>query len=68
LYPGLVKPVGLMAAHLPTVRERVLARYPFLRSSAFERRMLFERGGKRRSSSPDVMMSRFERTSIVPQP
>src|SRR5438445_2790549 len=29
-YPGLVKPVGLMAAHLPTVRDRVRARYPFL--------------------------------------
>jgi hypothetical protein len=68
LYPGLVKPVGLMAAHLPTVRERVLARYPFLRSSAFERRMLFERNGARRQSSPDVMMSPLERTSIVPQP
>jgi hypothetical protein len=68
LYPGLVKPVGLMAAHLPTVRETVLARYPFLRSTAFERRMLFERNGERRSSSPDVTVSRFERTSIVPQP
>ena len=66
LYPGLVKPVGLMAAHLPTVRERVLARYPFLRSSAFERRMLFERGAQRRSSSPDVTVSPFERASIVP--
>src|SRR6478609_10590899 len=65
LYPGLVKPVGLMAAHLPTVRERVLARYPFLRSSAFERRMLFERSGERRSSSPDVTLSPFERASIV---
>ena len=29
LYPGLVKPVGLMASHLPTVRERVL---PVIRS------------------------------------
>jgi hypothetical protein len=66
LYPGLVKPVGLMAAHLPTVGERVLARYPFLRSSAFERRMLFESRGERRSSSPDVMMMPFERTSLVP--
>jgi hypothetical protein len=55
-----------MASHLPTVRERVLARYPFLRSSAFERRMLFERSGEHRSSSPDVMLSAFERTSIVP--
>src|SRR5258707_6465657 len=68
LHPGLVKPVGLMATHLPTVRESVLARYPFLRSSAFERRMLFDRGGALRSSSPNVMMSPFERTSIVPQP
>jgi hypothetical protein len=67
VHPGLLKPVGLMAAHYPTVRERVLARYPFLRSSAFERRMLFERSGQRRSSSPDLTVSSFERTSIVPQ-
>jgi hypothetical protein len=66
LYPGLVKPVGLMAAHLPNVRERVLARYPFLRSSAFERRMLFERFGEHHSASPSVMIAPFERASIVP--
>ena len=65
LYPGLVKPVGLMAAHLPTVRDRVLARYPFLRSSAFERRTLFERSGERYSRSNAVVNS-FEPASIVP--
>src|SRR3984893_4034272 len=65
LYPGLVKPVGLMAAHLPTVRERVLVRYPFLRSSAFERRMLFEGAGERQSS-PDGVVTSFEPASIVP--
>lgn len=43
LLPGLTKPMGLMATHLSTVRERVLARYPFLRSSVFEQRMLFDR-------------------------
>ncbi len=64
-YPGLVKPVGLMAAHLPTVRDRVLARYPFLRSSAFERRILFDRGGGRPSSS-DAVIASFEPASIVP--
>lgn len=64
-YPGLVKPVGLMAAHLPTVRDRVLTRYPFLRSSAFERRTLFERGGERPSSS-DAVVNAFEPASIVP--
>jgi hypothetical protein len=65
LYPGLVKPVGLMAAHLPTVREKVLVRYPFLRSSAFERRMLFQGAGERQSSLDDVVTS-FEPASIVP--
>ena len=64
LYPGLVKPVGLMAAHLPTVRDRVLARYPFLRSSAFERRTLFDRGGERPSSS-DAVVTSFEPASIA---
>lgn len=64
-YPGLVKPVGLMAAHLPTVRDRVLARYPFLRSSAFERRTLFDRGSGRPSSS-DAVVNAFEPASIVP--
>ena len=64
-YPGLVKPVGLMAAHLPTVRDRVLARYPFLRSSAFERRTLFDRGSGRPSSS-DAVVNAFEPVSIVP--
>lgn len=65
LYPGLVKPVGLMAVHLPTVRDKVLARYPFLRSSAFERRALFDRGGDRRLPSEPVVKS-FEPASIVP--
>jgi hypothetical protein len=66
LYPGLVKPVGLMAGHLPTVREKVLVRFPFLRSSAFERRMLFQRGSEGRSPPHGVVTS-FERASIVPQ-
>jgi len=65
LYPGLVKPVGLMAAHLPTVRDRVLARYPFLRSSAYERRTLFDRDGGRPLSS-DSLVTSLESASIVP--
>jgi hypothetical protein len=65
LYPGLVKPVGLMAAHLPTVRDRVLARYPFLRSSAFERRVLFDRGSDLPALSNTVTNS-FAPASIVP--
>ncbi|MGJ4927025.1 N-acyl amino acid synthase FeeM domain-containing protein [Bradyrhizobium sp. HKCCYLS2038] len=45
LYPGLLKPVGLMAADFPQMREKVFERYPMMRSTAFERRMLFERRG-----------------------
>jgi hypothetical protein len=43
LYPGLVKPVGLVAAHYPSIRDKVFQRFPFMRSSAFERRVLFQR-------------------------
>jgi hypothetical protein len=41
-YPGLTKPLSLMTAHYPTAVEYVHRRYPFFRSTYFERRMLFE--------------------------
>ena len=65
-FPGLLKPVGLMAADFPAMREKVFQRYPMMRSTAFERRMLFERS-EGQSSSPNVRISAFEHTSIVPQ-
>lgn len=37
------KQVVLMASDFRTVRERILNRYPIMRSSAFERRILFDR-------------------------
>ena len=43
LYPNLQKPVSLMALDYRVARERVHQRYPFFRSTYFERRMLFER-------------------------
>ena len=64
-FPGLLKPVGLMAADFPAMREKVFERYPYMRSSAFERRMLFERDG-RRLASPSIISPPFERASIVP--
>src|SRR3981081_915138 len=67
LYPGLIKPVGLMAAKYPKIRDQVFQRFPFMRSSAFERRMLFTRSDGRQSSSADLIPSQFERASIVPQ-
>lgn len=43
LPPGMIKPVCLMAADYRAVRERIFQRYPYFRSTLFERRMLFER-------------------------
>jgi N-acyl-L-homoserine lactone synthetase len=62
LFPGLLKPVGLMAADFPTMRDKVFDRYPMMRSSAFERRMLFER----ECHVPrQATIAKFERPSIV---
>src|SRR5882672_1148283 len=63
--PGLLKPVGLMAADFPAMRNRVFARYPMMRSTAFERRMLFERPGERHLSARNVRPSQ-ERTAFAP--
>jgi hypothetical protein len=59
LYPGLIKPVGLMAANYMDIRERVFQRFPFMRSSAFERRMLFERAEG--PQTQQARISEFER-------
>jgi N-acyl-L-homoserine lactone synthetase len=64
-YPGLTKPVGLMAAKYPEIRERVFQRFPYMRSSAFERRMLFERRGERYAMPEQV--AAIGRSSIVSQ-
>src|SRR5262249_30754319 len=42
-YPLLAKPISLMTVHYASVADRVHRRYPFFRSSFFERRMLFDR-------------------------
>lgn len=40
-YPTLVKPLSLMKLDYAAMKDRVHRRYPFFRSTAFERRMLF---------------------------
>jgi hypothetical protein len=62
-FPNVTKKVALMASDFRTVREHVMARFPIMRSSAFERRMLFER---ERHPFPDTVTSTFEPASIVP--
>jgi hypothetical protein len=41
-YPALLKPISLLAANMPTQRDKVVERYPIFLSSFTERRMLFE--------------------------
>jgi hypothetical protein len=66
ILPGLLKPVGLMAADFPRLREKVFERYPMMRSTAFERRMLFDRPGFAQVPA-SLMVASHEVTSIVPQ-
>ncbi|RYE61772.1 MAG: hypothetical protein EOO82_01190 [Oxalobacteraceae bacterium] len=40
-YPSLIKPLSLMAADYPLVRERIFQRYPYFRSTQAEGRRLF---------------------------
>jgi hypothetical protein len=47
------------------MREKVFARYPFLRSSYFERRMLFERDSHRLSPVVNLPAFPIERASVV---
>jgi N-acyl-L-homoserine lactone synthetase len=51
IYPGLTKPICLMAVDYPAMREKVFARYPYFRSSQFERRMLFDRASRHDSAA-----------------
>ena len=39
------------------MREKVLTRFPIMRSSAFERRMLFQRSGPRQAASRPVSLA-----------
>ncbi|WP_376707764.1 N-acyl amino acid synthase FeeM domain-containing protein [Bradyrhizobium semiaridum] len=59
LFPGFRKPVALMAMDVRASRERVFARYPVMRSTAFERRMCFERAASRSPASQHTL-SDFE--------
>jgi hypothetical protein len=64
-YPGLAKPICLMAVNFPAMRDKVFARYPFLRSSYFERRMLFERDSERLSPVVNLPPFPFDRACVL---
>jgi hypothetical protein len=65
-FPGLLKPVGLMAANFPAKRTKVFERYPMMRSTAFERRMLFQRDGAGPGAAFEAKVLPLELASIVP--
>jgi hypothetical protein len=62
-FPNALAKVALMASDFRAVRERVVARFPIMRSSAFERRMLFQRNGQSLHAATN---STFEPASMVP--
>jgi hypothetical protein len=62
--PNLIIKVALMASDFRNLREKVLSRFPIMRSSAFERRTLFERRGEHVPVPTNVLP--FEHTSIIP--
>jgi hypothetical protein len=65
-FPNALAKVALMASDFRNVRERVLTRFPIMRSSAFERRMLFERSSEQ---VPVIELPEFtfERATMVPR-
>ncbi len=50
-YPNLQKPISLMTLDYRAARDRVHQRYPFFRSTMFERRMLLDRHQLARSTA-----------------
>jgi hypothetical protein len=66
-FPNALVEVGLMASDFRARHDQVLARFPIMRSSAFERRKLFLRRGERQSPPRGVVTS-FDRASTVPNP
>lgn len=66
-FPGWhTKKVVLLASDFRNVRDKILARFPIMRSNAFERRMLFQRGTARASIVPRLKAVALEHASIVP--
>jgi hypothetical protein len=69
-YPTLTKPLCLMAANYPEVRDKIFERYPYFRSTFFERRKLFERYHVASEPLAPVLNLPpfpFERATIVPR-
>jgi N-acyl amino acid synthase FeeM len=60
------KNVVLMASDFRNVREKILTRFPIMRSSAFERRVLFERASPRKVAQRPVLVSAPISAAVTP--
>ncbi len=65
-YPTVTKPLALMMVNCRDVRLKILARYPYFRSTYFERRMLFERSTPRRLSTSLQQKLPIANTNEIP--
>jgi hypothetical protein len=65
-FPNALVKVALMASDFRASREQVLARFPILRSTAFERHTLFSRGGEAPGLAFNAKVLPLERASVVP--
>jgi len=64
-FPNVTKKVALMASDFRNVREKILSRFPIMRSSAFERRMLFDRMGLRQAMPRPALVPARERVTGI---
>ena len=63
-YPTLTKPLCLMAADYHSIRDKVFARFPMMRSSPLERRSLFERNSALLTPVVNLPAFPFQRASV----
>jgi len=61
------KNVVLMASDFRAVRDRILTRFPIMRSTALERRMLFDRAAHRTASRQASTIHRLRAASVAPR-
>jgi hypothetical protein len=53
----LGKPISLMSLHFPSAATQLYQKYPFFRSSVFERRRLFEHPQHQSATVPEALHS-----------
>jgi N-acyl-L-homoserine lactone synthetase len=63
-YPTVTKPLSLMMVDCRAVRQKILTRYPYFRSTFFERRMLFERSLRVPRSTAEMLRAKLPAANV----